>query len=77
VFNGLKGPKKLVIGSGAPMQPRPWVEEHDEMFRWHEYWLKGVDNWLMDEPAVSVFVSLVDPGEQVRGTGADRLGGLL
>ena len=26
------------------------------MFRWYEYWLKGVDNGIMDEPAVSVFV---------------------
>jgi uncharacterized protein len=38
------------------MQSRPWVEEHDKMFRWYEYWLKGVDNGVMDEPAVSVFV---------------------
>ena len=26
------------------------------MFRWYEYWLKGIDNGVMDEPAVSVFV---------------------
>ena len=26
------------------------------MFRWYEYWLKGVDNGIMDEPAVRVFV---------------------
>ncbi len=26
------------------------------MFRWYEYWLKGVDNGVMDEPAVSVFI---------------------
>jgi uncharacterized protein len=56
LFDVLKGPKKLVIGSYPPMQSRPWVEEHDEMFRWYEYWLKGVDNGIMDEPAVSVFV---------------------
>ena len=56
MFETLKGPKKLVIGSYPPMQSRPWVEEHDEMFRWYEYWLKGVDNGIMDEPAVSVFV---------------------
>ncbi|TQN42856.1 hypothetical protein FHU33_2265 [Blastococcus colisei] len=56
LFEALTGPKKLVIGSYPPMQSRPWVEEHDEMFRWYEYWLKGVDNGVMDEPAVSVFV---------------------
>lgn len=56
LFNVLKGPKKLEIGSYPPMQSRPWVEEHDTMFRWYEYWLKGIDNGIMDEPAVSVFV---------------------
>ncbi|WP_030902865.1 CocE/NonD family hydrolase [Streptomyces sp. NRRL F-5126] len=56
LFNTLKGPKKLDIGSYPPMQSRPWVEEHDKMFRWYEYWLKGIDNGVMDDPAVSVFV---------------------
>lgn len=26
------------------------------MFRWYEYWLKGIDNGVMDEPSVSVHV---------------------
>ncbi|MFJ3080816.1 CocE/NonD family hydrolase [Streptomyces halstedii] len=56
LFDVLKGPKKLEIGSYPPMQSRPWVEEHDTMFRWYEYWLKGIDNGIMDEPAVSTFV---------------------
>jgi predicted acyl esterase len=56
LFEALGGPKRLVIGSYPPMQSRPWVEEHDEMFRWYDHWLKGVDNGVMDEPAVSVFV---------------------
>lgn len=49
LFDVLKGPKKLDIGSYPPMQSRPWVEEHDKMFRWYEYWLKGIDNGIMDE----------------------------
>jgi uncharacterized protein len=56
LFNVLKGPKKLEIGPYPPMQSRPWVEEHDTMFRWYEYWLKGIDNGIMDEPAVKVHV---------------------
>jgi hypothetical protein len=56
LFDVLTGPKKLMIGPYPPMQSRPWVEEHDEMFRWYEYWLKGVDNGVMDSPAVGVFV---------------------
>ena len=51
LFDTLTGPKKLDIGSYPPMHSRPWVEEHDRMFRWYEYWLKGVDNGIMDEPA--------------------------
>lgn len=56
VFNAVKGPKKLTIGSYPPMQSRPFIEEHDRMFRWYDYWLKGIDNGVMDEPAVDVFV---------------------
>lgn len=56
LFHRLKGPKKLDIGPYPPMQSRPFVEEHDTMFRWYEYWLKGVDNGVMDEPPVTVFV---------------------
>jgi predicted acyl esterase len=56
LYNRLKGPKRLEIGSYPPMSSRPWVEEHDTMFRWYEYWLKGVDNGVMDEPAVTVHI---------------------
>ncbi|MFE2936289.1 CocE/NonD family hydrolase [Streptomyces sp. NPDC059278] len=66
LFDVLKGPKKLGIGSYPPMQSRPWIEEHDKMFRWYEYWLKGIDNGIMDESAVSVFVE----GSREMATGA-------
>jgi uncharacterized protein len=56
LFDVLNGPKRLEIGQYPPMQSRPWVEEHDTMFRWYEYWLKGIDNGIMDEPAVKVHV---------------------
>lgn len=56
VFDRIPGPKKLDIGPYPPMQSRPFVEEHDKMFRWYDYWIKGIENGVMDEPAVSVFV---------------------
>ena len=56
LFDALKGPKKLDIGPYPPMQSRPFIEEHDKMFRWYDYWIKGIDNGIMDEPAVRVFV---------------------
>lgn len=48
--------KKLTIGPYPPMQSRPFIEEHDKMFRWYDRWLKGIDNGIDTEPAVSVFV---------------------
>ncbi len=56
LFDALTGPKKLDIGPYPPMQSRPFIEEHDKMFRWYDYWIKGIDNGVMDEPAVRVFV---------------------
>lgn len=56
LFHTLKGPKKLDIGPYPPMQSRPFIEEHDKMFRWYDYWIKGIDNGIMDEPDVKVFV---------------------
>ncbi|MGW0017699.1 CocE/NonD family hydrolase [Rhodococcus sp. NPDC003382] len=56
LFHALQGPKKLDIGPYPPMQSRPFIEEHDKMFRWYDYWIKGIDNGIMDEPAVNVFV---------------------
>ena len=56
LFDALKGPKKLDIGPYPPMQSRPFVEEHDKMFRWYDHWLEGIDNGIMDEPAVNVSV---------------------
>lgn len=56
VFNSVRGPRKLSIGAYPPMQSRPFIEEHDKMFAWYDYWLKGIDNAIMDTPQVEVFV---------------------
>ncbi|MDR7303013.1 CocE/NonD family hydrolase [Haloactinomyces albus] len=66
LFNVLKGPKRLDIGPYPPMQSRPFVEEHDTMFRWYDYWLKGIDNGVLDEPEVTVSVE----GSRERVTGS-------
>lgn len=35
---------------------RPYIEYHDEMVRWNDYWLREKDNGIMDEPPVKLFV---------------------
>lgn len=47
--------KKLIVY--PPLFPsRPYAWYHDEGVRWFDYWVKGVDNGIMDEPRVKIFV---------------------
>lgn len=47
--------KKLIVY--PPMFPsRPFAWYHDEGVRWFDYWVKDIDNGIMDEPAVKIFV---------------------
>jgi predicted acyl esterase len=55
----IKGPKKLLI------LPRPGFFSHvlfigsrplnEYIVKWFDYWLKGINNGIMDEPAVTIF----------------------
>lgn len=47
--------KKLIVyPPGFP--PRPYTDYHDETLRWYQYWLNGVDNGIMEEPPIKMFV---------------------
>lgn len=39
---------------------RPFHEYHDEMFRWYDYHLKGLDTGIMEEPPITFHISGVD-----------------
>lgn len=56
LFQALPGVKKLDLLPYPPMQERPFHEVHDDMFRWYDHWLKGIDTGVMDEPPLSIFV---------------------
>jgi len=51
-------PKKLSLG-GPAHQERPFhqIELHNEMMKWYDYWLKGIDTGIMDEPPVRYWVT--------------------
>jgi len=53
-----KHKKMIVYPPGFP--PRPYVDYHDEIVRWYDYWLKGVDTGILDEPPIKLFVMGVD-----------------
>jgi len=63
------GPQRLAIGAWAHggMQDSALSAERArvhtvEQHRWYDYWLKGIDNGIMDEPSVT-YATMVDPGE--------------
>lgn len=55
-YHELNGPKWLELQPFPPMQERPWHEHHDQMIRFYDHWLKGIDTGLLDEPPIKVFV---------------------
>ena len=50
-FRNVDAPKKLLFTGPAHLE-RPFHQLHDEILRWYDHWLKGVDTGIMDEPPV-------------------------
>jgi putative CocE/NonD family hydrolase len=59
-FNGIDAPRKLEIGQPVD-EERPLARSYDEeVVRWYDHWLKGVDTGIMDEPPVRLWVMGAD-----------------
>jgi predicted acyl esterase len=50
VYNRLNVPKKMFLYTD--MGTRPWRAHHDEILRWYDFWLKGIETGIMDEEPV-------------------------
>jgi uncharacterized protein len=50
-----KMPKKLIYFPPS-YTDRPFYQISWELLRWFDYWLKGIDTGIMDEPAVKIFI---------------------
>jgi putative CocE/NonD family hydrolase len=60
-FAHLKGPKRALIGPWSHQYPDegvpgPRIEWLREVLKWFDYWLKGVDTGVLQEPPVILFV---------------------
>jgi uncharacterized protein len=62
-FQRLNVPKKVLIGPWGHYYaeekdafPGPRIDARCEYLNWFDRWLKGIDNGVMDEPPVTVFV---------------------
>jgi predicted acyl esterase len=51
-----EGPKKMIIGPPIYLD-RPVYQYQYESLRWFDYWLKGIDTKIMEEPPIRVFVT--------------------
>lgn len=54
-FEKIDAPKKLSL-LGPTHLARPFHTMHDELLRWYDHWLKGIDTGVMDEPPVKYWV---------------------
>jgi hypothetical protein len=50
-----KGPKKMTIGPPVYLD-RPLYQYAYESIRWFDHWLKGMDNGVMEEPPIKLFI---------------------
>ncbi len=62
-FQNLRAPKKVLIGPWGHYYPEesvalpgPRIDARQEYLKWFDRWLKDIDNAVMDEPPVTVFV---------------------
>ena len=53
-YAGINVPKRLLFTGPAHLE-RPFHTLHDEIVKWYDYWLKGIDTGVMAEPPVKVW----------------------
>ena len=58
-YADIKSTKKLVITPWTNENYQPWIFEttsfNEYILRWLDYWLKGADTGIMDEPEIAVY----------------------
>ena len=65
-FQKVDAPRKLLFSGPAHLE-RPFHQYHDEIIRWYDHWLKGIDTGIMAEPPVRYWLM----GANEWRTGAD------
>src|SRR5215831_3342582 len=55
-FCNLKAPHKKLLLAGPAHLDRPVKAFHNEMLRWYDQWLKGIDTGILNDPPVRFWV---------------------
>lgn len=61
ILQQVTAPKKAIVGPWNHTfphmsSPPPSIEWREEAVKWFDYWLKGVDNGIMEEPQMAAFI---------------------
>ncbi len=58
-YTDIKSPKKLIITPWTNENYQPWLFEttafNQQILRWLDYWLKGIDTGIMNEPEIAIY----------------------
>lgn len=54
-FMNINVPKRIMFTGPAHLE-RPFHSFHNEILRWYDFWLKGIDTGIMDEPPVKLWL---------------------
>jgi predicted acyl esterase len=58
-YADINSPKKLIITPWTNENYQPWIFEttafNQQILRWLDYWLKGIDTGIMDEPEIAIY----------------------
>lgn len=65
LFNNLNNPQKIVIGPWSHLNT-DGLDFACEHLRWYDYWLKGIDNKVMEEAPIYYYVMGAAKGEEWR-----------
>ena len=58
-YGSIESPKKLVVTPWTSENYQPWIFEttafNQYILRWLDYWLKGIDTGIMNEPEIAIY----------------------
>ncbi len=56
IWERVKGPKKMIMAPAGWLE-RPFHQYHRDVLRWFDYWMKGIDNGVLDEAPVRLWLN--------------------
>lgn len=56
LWQNVRGPRKMLMAPAGWLE-RPYSQFHEQLIRWFDHWLRGIDNGVMDEAPIQIWVN--------------------